>query len=136
MIDNWDERGIAEDNPLLLMDRIRSQAANRPLITQASMTSIKYKVYACVNKDEVISGGGDLVRAEVTCTLSGVVFDTLQTSDDRWTRDSIGYNVAIELQPEDRPLPGWHRAEIRYTPQTGSPYTVTWGIKTGALAGS
>lgn len=129
----WDERGEAEDNPIALMNNVKN--INGAAITQSSITSITYKVYACADKDEVISGAGEIVGTQTTCTVSDVVFDTLQTTAP-WTLDSVGYNLRIDLPGSARPAPGWHRVEIVITPATGSAYTLRWGIKTGALAGS
>lgn len=129
----WDERGEAEDNPIALMDRVYS--INGSLVTIASISTITYRVYACADKDEVISGAGEIVGPQTSCTVATTVYDTLQTSAP-WTKDATGYNFRIDLPGTARPAPGWHRVEIIVTPATGSAYTLRWGIKTGALAGS
>lgn len=131
---NWvDGDGVFEDAPLLLMDRVRNMAGAYP--TQASITSIKYKVFACEDEDAVIAANGEIVGTETTCVIADVLYDTLQT-DSRWTKDTTGYNLAIELPPGSRPAGGWHRIEAVITPVTGSPYPVVWGVRTLAMAGS
>lgn len=131
---NWDRRGVAEDNPIALMDRVKN--INGALITQASVSSLSYKVYACLSEDEVVDGSGEQVGTTTTLTpVSDYVFDTLQTAAP-WDADETGYNLRIDLPGTARPAPGWHRVEITITPTSGSAYTLRWGIKTGALAGS
>lgn len=130
----WDLRGEAEDNPIALMDRVKNISG--ALITAASVSALAYKVYACLNQDEVIDGSGEQVGTTTTLTpISTYVFDELQTAAP-WTKDDVGYNLRIDLPGTARPAPGWHRVEVTITPVSGSAYTLRWGIKTGALAGS
>jgi hypothetical protein len=130
---NWVEPGEFEDAPVVLMNRVKNAAGSD--ITQASTTSVKYKVFACSNKDAVIEASGTQVGTETTETVSSVVFDTLQTAAP-WSADSTGYNLKITLPPGSRPDGGWHRVEVVITPTTGSAYPIVWGIKTLPMAGS
>jgi hypothetical protein len=127
----WDKRGEAEDNPIALMDRVYN--INGALVTIASISTITYTSWACLNEDEVISGAGTQVGTSTSCTVASTIYDTLQTAAP-WTKDATGYNMRIDLPGSARPAPGWHRIEIIITPVTGSAYTLRWGIKTGALA--
>lgn len=72
-------------NPVL-MARIRSAAA--ALITQSSLTSIKYSSRVVDVPDTEVAGA--------TLTIGDVIFDELQT-DDRWTADTTGYNFRYTL---------------------------------------
>lgn len=59
-------------------------------VTQASLSSIACNVYDETTRAKTLI-------ASPTVTISSAVYDTLQTSDDRWTEDSTGYNFAFTL---------------------------------------
>jgi hypothetical protein len=141
---NW--TSAFEDAVCVLMDQVRN--LNKALITQASVHSIKYKVFACDSKDDVIDAIGELVGTEVTCSIPDVVFDTLQTTAP-WVADedaeagTDGYNLRINLPASARPSGGWHRVEAVITPKTqggsadtDNAYPVVWGIETKGMIGS
>ena len=53
-------------------------------IVQADVASIAYSLWDLDDTSSVVNSG--------SLDAADVVFDTLQTSDDRWTADSDGYN--------------------------------------------
>ncbi len=77
----------------IFMSRVEN--ASGQAITQASIASIRYAVYAIDGNDpdmlSVVAG-----HDNVTLNESDVVFDTLQT-DEAWTVDATGYNFRHEL---------------------------------------
>lgn len=122
-----------EDAPVALMDRVRN--LSHAYITQASLTSVTYKVYACNTKDDVIAANGT-IGASGTLTVSTVVYDTLQTAAP-WTKDATGYNLRYDSPGTDRPTGGlWYRYEILITPTSGGAFPVVWGVYANPMAGS
>lgn len=73
-----------EDNSVFVMARILGHAGVN--ITQASLTSIACKVY-----------DGTTEVAAPAVVVADSVFDALQTSDPRWTKDATGYNFAFTV---------------------------------------
>lgn len=129
---NWTE--AFEDQAVALMDRVKNLAG--AYITVASISTLTYKVYLCEDRDAVISASGEIVGTETTLTpIATYVFDALVTTAP-WTADATGYNVRLDLPAAKRPTGGWHRVELKFTPTTGDPFFVVWGIRTEAIAGS
>ncbi len=116
-----------------LAARVRSLAAGRPLITQASLTSITYTV------TDLATG---LVLGSGTITIASSVYDALQQTDPGWTRDSaaqpgndgaFGYNFAFVLPASLNPYTvstdgTVHRlhVDVIYTPVSGDAYRQNW----------
>lgn len=82
-------------SPPVLAARIRG--ANGSLITQASLSSITYRVWNVTLQESVATG---------TLTISSVVFDELKQTDPRWRQDgpynpgpdgAYGYNFLAIL---------------------------------------
>ena len=65
----------------------RGRALDGDYFVQADISAINLKIYDMADPSAPINGasGQDL-------TVSAVVFNSLQTSDPRWTKDSTGYN--------------------------------------------
>lgn len=99
-----------EDQPVTVMSRVRGLSG--AYITQASLSAITCKVY---------NSTGTLVTSP-TVTISSAVYDTLQTSDVRWTRDTTGYNFLFTIPATAFPLPGYYRVEFKFTPSAGDPF--------------
>ena len=122
---------IWEDSGASLMARVVGQdAAN---ITQASLTGIAYKTF---DLDGLTPGtaidSGALVVADV-------VFDTLQTSDSRWTLDSTGFNFLDTTAAAAANLPtGDHRYRVEYVfdPASGENFTVVFSLYARAIRSS
>lgn len=72
---------------------VGADAAN---ITQSDISTGVYSVYLLDDQDSdsrtAVTG-----HAAVSLTVADVIFDTLQTEDDRWTEDSTGYNFRYTL---------------------------------------
>ncbi len=92
------------------MSRVKGLSGS--YITQASLSAITCKVYNNV---------GTLVTSP-TVTISSSVFDTLQTTDSRWTRDTTGYNFLFTIPAAAFPSVGLYRVEFKFTPATGDPF--------------
>lgn len=99
------------------MGRIYGNAGT--VITQASLGSITYKVNV-LDEDDV-----ETEVATGTITISSAVYDTLQTSDPRWTKDTTGWNFifvvpAATFTSANAGLR--HRVDVRFVPASGEPF--------------
>lgn len=124
-----------EDTGVSLMDRIQGNGGTN--ITQASITSIAYKVYECTSMQKAEAADGTLGTSG-TLNKTTVVFDTLQTAAP-WdsNADPTGYNFRYDSVAADRPTGGkWYRYEIVFTPTSGAPFAVVWIVETLPMAGS
>jgi hypothetical protein len=122
---------VWEDTGATCLGRFVGQDA--AAITQASLTSIAYKVY---NLD---SATPTTATATGTLTIASVVYDTLQTSDDRWTVDSTGFNfldttagAAANLATGDQR----YRIEYTFTPASGEVFKGVFEPSVRAIIGS
>ncbi len=127
-----------EDTGCSLMDRVLGNAG--AAITQATITSIAYKVYEHDTKDAAVAAtGGTLVAGTASSlTVASVVFDTLQTAAP-WdsTADALGYNFRYDSPAVDRPTGGkWYRHEIVFTPTSGAVFAIVWIVECLPMAGS
>lgn len=105
---------VWEDSSLTVMARITGNAGTN--ITQASLTSIKLRVFD-------LDDDGAEVGAEATLTISSVVYDSLQTSDPRWTVDSTGYNFLYTIPAARFPTgPCLALCQFVITPTSGDPF--------------
>ena len=105
-----------------LMARVVGESAT--YITQASLSTITYKVYdpSLIGSPAPISSG--------SLTISSVVFDALQT-DARWNLDSIGYNFRWNMPAGTLPLSNRaYRIEIKCTTTSGWVFTLVYQIST------
>lgn len=101
---------VWEDGGLFVMARVYGNAGTA--ITQASLTSIAYAVTLKSDGSTITSG---------SVTVSSSVFDTLQTSDPRWTRDSTGYNFSFAVPVAAFPTADErYRVKFTFTPTSGS----------------
>lgn len=111
---------VIEDGGATMLARVVGHSG--AAITQASLTSISYKVFDLdgTTPDTAILSG--------TATVSSVVFDTLQT-DSRWSEDSTGFNFAHALAVTAFPS-GDHRHRIEYlfTPASGAVFFVLFEV--------
>ena len=58
-----------------------------------------------------------------TLAMSNIVYNTLQV-DDRWERDSTGYNVRATIPGALFSAPGYYSVEINFDPISGSDFVV------------
>ena len=108
---------VFEDGGATVLARIRGNSG--AYITQASLSTITYNVYDLDDSDAAVTNG--------SVTISSSVFDTLQTGDDRWTADSVGFNFAFSLPVAAFPNGATttnnyrrYRIEIKFTPSSGT----------------
>lgn len=122
---------VWEDSGATCMARVVGQdAAN---VTQASLTSIGYKVF---DLDGAAPGTATATGAPV---VADTIYDTLQTADDRWTVDSTGFNFLDIVAGAAANLPtGDHRYRIEYifTPASGQVFTVVFSLYARAIRSS
>lgn len=90
---------------------MRSLASGRPLITQASLSSITYSVYDLTAEESLGTG---------TVTISTSVYDALQQDDPGWTKDNA-YLAAAGLTPDG----AWGFNFAFTLPASLNPYTVS-----------
>ena len=114
---------IHEDAGATFMARILGNAGTP--ITQAGLTSITCKV---IDLDSDTPATAVLTPS---ITVSGVINDTLQTSDARWTADTTGYNF-LDAMPATAFPSARHRYVVQYTftPTSGAVFVVEFHVKT------
>ena len=107
---------VFEDTSPTWVERVVGQDA--AAITQASITSIAYKVYnPDADETEVVADG--------TLTVSTVVYDTLQTSDSRWTKDTTGFNFLWAVPATLFPTGSKRvRVDVLFTPASGGVFAI------------
>lgn len=110
---------VWEDTGLIVMARIVGNAGTA--ITQASLTSIKMDVYDITDEDAPAAIG-----SQDTLTINSVVFDTLQDSDVRWTRDDEGYNFLHTVAATRFASAGPVRIEFMFDPASGENFMMVW----------
>lgn len=103
-----------EDQPVTILARVKYDGSN---ITQAGISSITMLA------KRLAQGTPVETLASTGLTVGQVVFDTLQT-DDRWTRDSSGYNFAATVPKEAFPAVDEYYVAFAFTPTSGSPFVV------------
>ncbi len=113
---------IYEDFAATLLARVTGNAGTN--ITQASLTSITYAVYdRSVNPVTAVNTG--------TLTIASVVYDTLQTTDDRWDVDTTGYNFAYTFPGTLFPSGNReYRVEVKFTPTSGEAFPLWADLRT------
>lgn len=109
-----------------LMARIRGNDGQ--LLTRASVSTITYTVTDTT---------GPAAVGTAPLTVSSTVFDNLQQSDPRWTRDSAdypgsdgawGYNFACVIPAALLPNPVRYQIDVVVTPVSGEPFRVVWSF--------
>lgn len=94
------------------------------LVTQATFSGITYTVTRLDSltptSGETFTGGTDTQTGTGTLTVSSVVFNSLQTTDPRWTKDTTGYNFLATIPASCFQVGGVkHRIDIYFTPTSG-----------------
>jgi len=102
----------------------RVTGADGAAITQASLTSISYKVF------DLNSTTPSTAVATGTVTIATSVFDTLQT-DAIWSEDTSGYNFKHTIASTVFTTGGHaYRVEYLFTPASGQPFWVVFELHT------
>ncbi|QNN23513.1 hypothetical protein HED60_14930 [Planctomycetales bacterium ZRK34] len=115
---------IFEDSGAICMARVLGNAGTA--ITQASLNSIECSVFNQADTSTAVT--------EPSITIADVVFDTLQTSDPRWTEDDTGYNFLIAVPATAFPAGGaTYHVEFKFTPASGEPFHIVFEIETRAI---
>lgn len=105
---------VWEDSSLTLMARITGNAGTN--ITQASLSALTCRVFDSDDDNEEI-------LPAPTITIAATVFDTLQTSDPRWTVDTTGYNFKFTIPAANFPTgPRRVQWQFKFTPTSGDPF--------------
>lgn len=115
---------------IALMGRGRSPGTDGPYFQQADFDSITLRIYDMADPGTPVNGADGEVLS-----VSDVVFNSLQTGDARWTKDSTGYNFLYETSAEDLPQGGRkYRFEFEMLP-TGStePFWAVFEVATIGL---
>ena len=119
------ETTIFEDAGWTAIARVQNPSGNN--ITQATITTVELVVTMAYE-----DGTTATTLAQNTLTKTAVVFDTLQTGDARWTKDTTGFNFLYEVPATAFPKPGRATIEFKFTPTSGAAYFVVW---TGPVIG-
>lgn len=92
-------------------------------ITQASLSSIAYKVSYYASEDDAEEAtNGTAVVSSGTLTISAVVFDTLQTPST-WTVDTAGYNFKYDSPATERASGHkWNRYDFLFTDSSSNKF--------------
>lgn len=116
---------IWEQQSVFAMARIQGNSGVN--ITQASLTSILYKVYDVKNGNTLVGSG--------TLVISATVFDTLVTADtNRWKTDAIGYNFGGTIPAACFPLGDkTYLVEITFDPVSGDDFYFVLKVNTREL---
>lgn len=108
------EGSIWENADATFLARVKiSSSGALANVTQAAVSTITYGVNHLDTGTQ--TGSGSL-------TVSGVVYDTLQTGTI-WTADATGYNFLASIAASSFPYPGAYRVEFKWTLTGG---TVFW----------
>lgn len=94
-----------EDSAAVFMARVLG--SDGTALQQADVTGITCKVF------DLDSASPTTAVASPTIVVASVIYDTLQTSDVRWTKDSTGYNFLHAMPPSAFPT-GGHRYRVEY----------------------
>ena len=129
---------VLEDNPLVLMDRVKGHdAAN---ITQASINAISFRVWRYASLADLKSGTNPTeVGTSASLTVANVVFDALQTADEAWTAnggDAAGYNFKTTIPKARFATAGYHAVEILFDPAAAGEedFRIAWGVRVDPVA--
>ena len=76
---------VQEDTDVFLMSRVTG--SDGAALQQADVSTITYSTFDLNDPSTAVADG-------VSLTVANVIYDTLQTSDDRWEADATGYNFA------------------------------------------
>ena len=117
---------VWEDASAVLMARIRGNDGLN--ITQSNVTSIAVSVFDRNDKANASSTAAP--------SVASTVFDTLQTSDPRWTTDATGYNFKYEMPASFLFGETIYRVEIVFTPTSGDVFPLVYELSIRPLFSS
>lgn len=112
---------VIEDSPVVAMARLIG--AGGSYVTQSQISSIQVKVFDLA---------GDLVTPTYTdaaISVASSIFDTLQTTDLRWTKDTTGYNFRHTVPASALPTDSHYRIEYKFTPASGDAFFVLFEVQ-------
>jgi hypothetical protein len=112
---------VIENSCATLLARIRAEDGSYPV--QADISTVTCKVFDLDTSTEI--------SPAPTFTAASTVFDTLQTSDPRWTVDATGFNFAAKLAGSNFPEGDTtYQVEIKITPVSGNAFYVVYDLDT------
>ena len=98
-------------------------------VVQADVASI-----AWVTRERTIP---DTIVASGTLVVADTVYDSLQTSDDRWSRDTTGFNFAVAMAATTVPAGNkTYHLRFTFTPASGEVYQFPVVLPTRNLLGT
>lgn len=116
---------VWEDSGCALLARVRGNSAAN--VTQATISSIALSVF------DLTSATPDTATTTATPVVASTIFDTLQT-DDRWTKDTTGYNFAYAVPAATLATGGRiYQFEFLLTPSSGEVFHVVFQVETARL---
>ena len=123
---------VFEDGTAVMMARVVGM--DNAAIQQADVSAAECKAYR-TNIQPVFGEDSDNDPVETydsgALTVSSIVYDTLQTSDARWTKDSTGYNLLLVIPATAFPLGDEHytiECKLTLTDADTSTVWVRWGV--------
>jgi hypothetical protein len=123
----FDHHVIWEDSGYTVLARILGH--DGAAVQTADITSIAWSIAERSDPDTVVASG--------TLVVSDTIYNTLQTSDSRWTEDATGFNFA-DAQASTTVPDGNKTYHLRYTftPASGSTYIFPIVLHTRNLLGT
>lgn len=116
---------VFEDSGATLMARVMGASATA--IQQADITSVTRNIYNRLSATLI---------GTTALTVSGVVFDTLQT-DARWTKDGTGYNFRDSIAAASFASGSTvYRIEYVFVPAVGENFHVAFELTAESIMGS
>jgi len=106
---------INEQSPVILLSRIVDASGNP--VTQSEVSDLTCSVWDTTANTET----------GITLDVSTCISDNLIAADPRWTADTIGYNLILEIDGSYFPSGGHiYRVELNVLPSAGNPYSLVW----------
>ncbi len=129
MADAQDIHGtVFKNGSATLLARVVGAAG--AVVARADIASIKYSIYL-LDEDDPDSQTAVTGHVAVPLSVSGVIFDTLQT-DALWTKDSLGYNfkhlLNVAAQPAFAAAGRSYRIVYELTPAAGQVILVRFRV--------
>ena len=118
---------IWEDSGYTVLARILGHDGSE--VQQADVSTIAWTISESTDPATVVASG--------TLSVAAVIYDTLQTSDDRWSRDTTGFNFAAPMAATSVPSGNkTYQLLYTFTPASGEAYKFPVQLRTRDLYSS